>query len=176
VAGKDFCIVAADTRCSLGYFILSRDASKITKLTDKVVIATAGMRADIIGLHKKMQTSIKMYEYKFGKTPSIDACAQLLSNTLYGRRFFPFYTFNLLCGVNEAGEGSIFGYDAIGSYDRVNSGAMGSGSQLIVPILDNQFKDHNNMDPQAPDNIDEVTNVVRDTLHATAERDIYTGD
>ena len=100
----------------------------------------------------------------------------MLSNTLYSRRFFPYYTFNLLCGVDETGAGAIFGYDAIGSYDWVNSGAEGSGSQLIIPILDNQFKDHNNLNPVAPDDASLVTDVIRDSLHSAAERDIYTGD
>ena len=78
--------------------------------------------------------------------------------------------------MNADGEGAIYGYDAIGSYDRVNSGAEGSGSQMVIPILDNQFKDHNNLNPVAPDNIDQVVEVLRDCMHSTAERDIYTGD
>ena len=128
VAGKDFCVVAGDTRVSMGYFILSRDCSKVTKLTEKCVIASAGMRADAIALHKVLKTKIKMYHHQFNKEPSITAIAQMLSNTLYGRRFFPYYAFNILCGVDETGAGAMFGYDAIGSYDRINSGAEGSGS------------------------------------------------
>ena len=176
VAGKDFCKVVGDTRCSLGYTILSRDLSKITKLTDKVVVATAGMRADAIALHKVLLTRVKTYKAKFHKYPDIDVIARMLGNTLYGRRFFPYYTFNLLCGINSEGEGAIYGYDAIGSYDRVNCGAMGSGSELIVPILDNQVKDHNVLDPVAPSDTEVVDNVLRDSMHAAAERDIYTGD
>ena len=123
-----------------------------------------------------MKTKIKMYQNKFGKTPTIEAIAQQLGNTLYSRRFFPYYTFNLLAGVDSKGEGAIYGYDAIGSYDRINSGAQGSGQQHIIPILDNQFKDHNNLNPVLPEDKATVINVLRDTLHATAERDIYTGD
>ena len=176
VAGADFCKVVGDTRCSLGYTILSRDLSKITQLTDKCVIATSGMRADMIALHKTMKTRVKLYKAKFHKTPDIPAIAQMLGNTLYGRRFFPYYTFNLLCGVDAEGKGAIYGYDAIGSYDRVNCGAMGSGSELVVPILDNQVKDHNVLEPEPPTDVEVVENVLRDAMHAATERDIYTGD
>ena len=100
IAGKDFCVVAADTRISSGYSILARDYSKTTRLTDKCVITSGGMVADIETLHKLLISKVMTYERQFKKSPTVESLAQLLGNTLYGRRFMPFYAFNLLCGID----------------------------------------------------------------------------
>ncbi len=95
------------------------------------------MVADIETLHKLRQAKVITYRRQFKKELSIESLAQLLGNTLYGRRFMPFYAFNLLCGLDENGAGCVYGYDAIGSYDKLTYGVQGSGSELGAPILDN---------------------------------------
>ncbi len=169
-------LVAADTRISQGYNILSREYSKTTKLTDKVVITSGGMVADIETLHKMLIAKVKTYERQFKKSPSLESMAQLLGNTLYGRRFMPYYAFNLLCGLDENGQGSVYGYDAIGSYDKLTYGVQGSGSELGAPILDNQFIGHNYLVKTLADDVQQVIDSAKDIINSIAERDIYTGD
>ena len=146
VAGKDFVAVGGDTRLSEGYSIITRGESKLEKLTDKTILATSGMYADFCELKKVLKTKLEIYEYKIGRSPSSKSIANLISKTLYSRRFFPYYTFNLVAGLDDNGEGVVYGYDAIGSYDHGPALAQGSGAHMILPFLDAECVGYNNPD------------------------------
>ncbi len=83
-------------------------------------------------LHAKLLT----YEFDMGRKATLSSVALLLSRTLYSRRFFPYYTFNILGGLDENADGVVYGYDAIGSYEPRRYIASGSATSLILPILD----------------------------------------
>jgi 20S proteasome alpha/beta subunit len=50
-------------------------------------------------------TSERRYEHSHNMKMSCSAVAQLLSVTLYYRRFFPYYAFCMVGGIDEDGEG-----------------------------------------------------------------------
>ncbi|XP_013631470.1 PREDICTED: proteasome subunit beta type-1-like [Brassica oleracea var. oleracea] len=128
------------TPSSTGYSILTRDYSKIHKIADKAVLSSSGFQADVKALQKVLKSRHLVYQHQHNKQMSCPAMAQLLSNTLYFKRFFPYYAFNVLGGLDEEGKGCVFTYDAVGSYEKVGYSAQGSGSTLIMPFLDNQLK------------------------------------
>jgi len=176
-AGKDFCIVASDTRLSNGYSILTRTGVKIVKLTNKCVLATSGFFGDIVTLHKTLKIRLEMYEHQNGKPMSTTAIAQLLSNTLYYKRFFPYYCFNVVGGIDENGLGCAYSYDAIGSFERVVYSSSGTGQQLVQPVLDNVIGKKNQVAVAHGDlSRKEVEDIVKDAFTSAGERDIYTGD
>jgi len=188
ISGKDFALVGSDTRLSRGYSILSRDSGKMVQLTDKCVLASAGMRADRDALHKMMKARLTMYEHQHGKPMSTTAIAQQLSNTLYYRRFFPIYAFNVLAGLDSEGRGCIYNYDAIGSHERLFYTASGSGQSMTMPLLDNQVGLHNQTNKVEPVQVpgkvpiredlelEEALELMKDAFTNAGERDIYTGD
>lgn len=108
VSGKDYTIVASDTRLGSGYSVPSRNVSRIIKLTDKVVLASSGMQCDIAVLHKILKIRLTQYEYNHQKEMSLSAISQMLSTMLYYRRFQPYYTFNVLGGIDEDGKSNFY--------------------------------------------------------------------
>lgn len=178
VAGSDFVVVAGDTRLSEGYSIVTRTETKLVKLADKTVLATSGMFADFCELQKVLKAKLENYDYKIERQATTEGIANLLSKTLYGRRFFPYYTFNLVAGLDKEGKGVVYGYDAIGSYDSGPALAQGSGAHMILPFLDAECIGYNNPNHDKKPALTEETAVelVERAFRGVAERDIYTGD
>lgn len=170
IAGKDYVIVAGDTRLSNSYSIESRNTSKLCKLTETCIMSASGMHADIVNLEKYLKARIEIYRSTNKRDPSLESIAQMLSVTLYSKRFFPYYSFTVLSGKKEDGSFTNYGYDAIGSYEQFKSGATGSGQKLVVSVLDNVLKRNPNI------NENEAKKLILDTMNGASCRDIHTGD
>lgn len=79
-------------------------ASKTLCRSDQCVVASAGMQADRQALQKMLHSHHVTYQFNHRKPMSVKSVAQLLSNSLYYKRFFPYYTFNLCAGLDEQGK------------------------------------------------------------------------
>jgi len=181
VAGEDYCIIAADTRMSTGYSIMTRNSSKVMKLSDKCLLASAGFQGDARTLQKMLLSRQVVYHHNHNKLMGCHAMAQLLSNTLYYKRFFPYYTFNILGGLDLEGKGAVYTYDAVGSYERTGYSCQGTGKELIMPVLDNQLKSSNPLVIPKQSGATTLSqadaiDLVKDCFATAGERDIYTGD
>lgn len=177
VAGEDFAVVASDTRLSEYYSIHARDVSKLFRLSPKMVLGCAGFYGDVLTLTKEMNMATQIYEYEHGRTITCPATAEMLSKKLYYRRFFPFYTYNVLVGLDAEGKGAVYGFDPIGSFERETFRASGSSASLLQPLLDNQIGYHNMPNAKRePLTQEKVVALVREVFSCAAERDIQTGD
>ena len=101
------------------------------------MLAAAGCMSDVTTLRRMLGARLTQYEHSHATAMSSSAISQLLSVTLYYRRFFPYYAFCMVGGLDEEGKGAVYGYDAVGSYKRDDYGVMGSGQNYLMPILDN---------------------------------------
>lgn len=104
VSGKNFTILASDTRLGMDYSILARYVSRAVQLTDRVVLASSGMQSDIAILHKTLKIRLKQYRFNHHKDMTLSSIAQMLGTVLYYRRFQPYYAFNVLGGLDENGK------------------------------------------------------------------------
>ncbi|PVU96650.1 hypothetical protein BB561_001044 [Smittium simulii] len=169
IAGEDFCIIASDTRQSEGYSINTRYDSKLHRdsfnfRTEKISLATTGYSADAKNKHDK-----EMHSHSI---------AQMISIIQYQKRFFPYYVFPILGGLDQEGKGCVYSYDPVGNMERVGFQVYGSASGLIQPFLDSQvgFKNQQNVDKTRLLSKQEAYDIAIDSFTGATERDIYTGD
>ncbi|XP_070532514.1 proteasome subunit beta type-1-like [Ptychodera flava] len=177
IAGEDFAVIASDTRLSEGFQIHTRDNPKTYSLTNNAVLGCTGFHGDVLTLTKVIEARLKMFKNEHQKEMSCSAIAAMLSTILYYRRFFPYYVYNILAGLDSEGKGCVFSYDPVGSYERESFRAAGSASAMLQPLLDNQigYKNQQNVE-HLPLSRDKAVNLVKDVFISAAERDIYTGD
>ena len=136
VAGENFAVIASDKRLSEGYSILSRNSPHLYQLQPNCVIGSVGFHGDCLTFTKTLEIRLKMFEHEHNKKASTPAVAQLISTMLYNRRFFPYYVNTIVAGLNNEGQGAIYSYDPVGSYEREVYRAAGSSSALLQPLLD----------------------------------------
>eukprot|EP01138_Halocafeteria_seosinensis_P011402 gb/GECG01011646.1/.p1 GENE.gb/GECG01011646.1/~~gb/GECG01011646.1/.p1 ORF type:complete len:259 (+),score=34.79 gb/GECG01011646.1/:1-777(+) len=176
ISGDDWVVIAADTRLSRGYSILSRKVSKATKITDTCIIATGGCWTDLATLHKQMKMRSLIYKDNHEKEISTPAFAQLLSNTLYMRRLFPYYTFNVIGGIDENGKGAVYTYDAVGSFERVECTVQGAGTQHMMPLLDSLLSYKNRTDEKPKYEVTDAVNILKEAYIGATDRNMFVGD
>ncbi|GFH52943.1 hypothetical protein CTEN210_09419 [Chaetoceros tenuissimus] len=124
------------------------DADESTEQMEKICatkcptfIASSGCSSDCEALKRQIRSELNSHQnWNYGDnslTPT--GVANLLGHILYSRRSFPFYSFCIVAGLEEAGHGHVHIYDAIGSHERVSVACTGNGKEMLQPTLDRLF-------------------------------------
>merc|ERR1712212_1339638 len=143
IAGDDYALIATDTRLSQGFSIHSRDCPKTFHLSDQVILGSCGFHGDVLTLTKTIGARLKVFAQDHNKEMSTKSVAAMLSTILYYKRFFPYYTHNVVAGLDEEGKGAIYSFDPVGSYEREGYRAKGSSASILQSFLDNQIGEKN---------------------------------
>lgn len=179
IAGKNYAIIASETRLSSGYSIYTREQNKLFQLTSKTVLGSTGCWCDALTFSKVIETRVKNYLYEHNRPMSTPACAQLISTMLYYKRFFPYYISNIVAGLDDEGQGVVYSYDPVGHFEKHTYRAAGSSCTLIQPFLDN-LVGGKNMVGVTPGSVqlslEDALRIVKDVFVSAGERDIYVGD
>ncbi len=133
----DGIILASDRRASMGYFIASKDVTKIFQIDDKIAMTVAGSVADAQSVVRIMQAEAKLYKLKHGRHITVKSATTLLSNIMFQYKFFPFYVQLLLAGVEE--EPSIYSLDPLGGVTDEKFVSTGSGSPMAYGLLEAMY-------------------------------------
>ncbi|KAL3788827.1 hypothetical protein ACHAWO_008152 [Cyclotella atomus] len=139
-------ILVGEQQKASGRSHLLDDTSPNTQTQLPVLIGSAGCASDCESLKRRVRLELDALECNFPTSSilGVQSVANLLQQVLYGRRGLPFYSFCVVAGIDNRdshGEGAVYVYDAIGSFERVAVGCSGTGRELLQPILDRLFSE-----------------------------------
>ena len=136
---SDGVVVATDSLITWGTHVLSEKGIKAFKLSDTIVLASAGLTSDYQMLVNRLQAQIKLYELNQKKNITVKALSKMIANTLYSRRMAPLYVQTVVVGVDANGP-QLFTLDMGGSLMPDEYTAAGSGTATAYGVLEDGFK------------------------------------
>lgn len=144
-------------------------------------MAVNGFAADGNMFVKKVKQRLEWYRHAHSKDMPLKAIARLIQTMLYAKRFFPYYVYNILGGIEDDGTGAVYSFDPVGSYEREACRAAGAAQSLVQPFLDNQIYFKNQVEAPGTTHpahlsLTEVLAIVIDSFTSATERHIEVGD
>ncbi|NVM28415.1 MAG: archaeal proteasome endopeptidase complex subunit beta [Candidatus Helarchaeota archaeon] len=135
----DGVVLASEKRLTFGRGIQSKSVKKVFKIADNIGIAFAGLVSDFQVLKDTIGVYVKLYALEQKKGISVNAAAKRTASILYSMRLFPLFTNTLMAGIDDKGP-QVFALDAVGSIIEDDFAAIGSGSEIAVGVLENEYK------------------------------------
>ena len=159
-------VLASERRIAYGNFVVSKTTKKTFVITPHVGAACAGLVADmqILSLQVSALAKIRKMEIKRDVPPN--TIAKMMSNMMYERRFFPLLTQVIVGGLVDSPV--IFTLDPLGSVLPDDYAAVGTGAEMALGILDQQYKKELN---EA-----DATDLAVKSIRAAIMRDSASGD
>ncbi len=138
IKGKDYVILATESKATMGFLIASREAQKIHKITDKVWLTIAGSVGDAQKVINILQAEARNYRYSRRKPMSVKAIGSVAQQMAW-RNFYPFNVMHVMAGYDT--EPRLFSYCGDGSFMPESTiTSTGSGSPFAYGVLETGYK------------------------------------
>lgn len=117
MVGKDCVAIACDLRLGLQALTVSNNFPKIFSYGD-VYLGLTGLATDVNTVSDLFRFKVNMYRLREERQISPQTMANLVSSSLYEKRFGPYFVSPVIAGINHTtGKPFICGFDSIGCID-----------------------------------------------------------
>lgn len=167
IKAVDGVVVAAEKRISYGGYVVSRVGKKVFKIGDRMVIAAAGLFADMQTLSRVLSAEIMYRELLLSSKMRVRVAAKLLSAILYSYKLMPFLSEIIFAGYDEEGF-HLYVLDPLGSIIDDNYAAIGTGAPIAIGVIESEYKDGISLDA--------AVEIAIKAIKAAISRDAASGD
>jgi len=164
---KDGVVLATERRATAGNVISNKQTQKLFKVDQNIGITIAGLVGDAQVLARYLKAEVSLYRLRRSASLSAEGAATLLANILNGNRFYPYYAWLILGGIDGKG-GHVFSVDPAGGCIEDKFVSVGSGSNFAYGILEEGYS----RDVSTSDAVD----LALRGLTAAMKRDSASGD
>lgn len=117
MVGKDCVAIACDLRLGMQALTVSNNFPKVFQYGD-VFLGLTGLATDVATVSDLLRYKVNMYRLREERNISPQTMANLVSSSLYERRFGPYFVSPVIAGINQTtGKPFICGFDSIGCID-----------------------------------------------------------
>lgn len=118
MVGKDCVAIACDLRLGMQALTISNNFPKVFNYAPSTYLGLTGLATDVNTVSDLLRYKVNMYRLREERNIAPQTLANLVSSSLYEKRFGPFFVSPVLAGINETtGKPFICGFDSIGCID-----------------------------------------------------------
>jgi len=118
MVGKDCVAIACDLRLGFQALTVSNNFPKIFNYAPSLYLGLTGLATDVSTVSDLFRYKVNMYRLREERDISPQTLANLVSSSLYEKRFGPYFVSPVLAGINHTtGKPFICGFDSIGCID-----------------------------------------------------------
>lgn len=112
--GKNCVVIASDLRLGQQAMTVACNFDKVFRVTEKTYVGLPGLASDVATLKERFRYRVNMYKMKEERDIEPEIFANLVSSTLYERRFGPYFIEPVIAGINSKDEPFIAASDVVG--------------------------------------------------------------
>lgn len=142
MVGKDCVAIACDLRLGLQALTVSNNFPKIFSYGSAVYLGLTGLATDVSTVSDLFRYKVNMYRLREERAISPTTFANLVSSSLYERRFGPYFVSPVVAGLDpKTGKPFICGFDSIGCIDFAKDFIVsGTATEQLFGMCENLWE------------------------------------
>lgn len=168
MVGKDCVAIACDLRLGSQSLGLANNFEKIFSVNDKVYLGLTGLATDVTTLSEVFRFKNNLYELREERKIEPKTFANLVSSTLYEKRFGPYFIGPIVAGLDKSDKPFICGFDLIGCIDFAKDFIVsGTATDQLYGMCESLYEP--NLEPE------DLFETISQALLNAADRDTLSG-
>lgn len=164
---SDGVVLATDTRVTAGGYIAHKRGKKLLQVDRHLAVTISGGVADAQNVVDSLRYYANSYRIERGQVLPVRSAARIVSNILFGSRYYPYIAIVIVGGYDNSG-GSIYNVDLFGSAIPEKVTSTGSGSPVALGVLEEGFVEGMTVAKGVP--------LAANAIIAAMRRNVFTGD